>query len=78
MEGTIQREVGAIQTRVRFGGRTKIVVQEIEKKSQEDGRRFRLNLVFKKPAAYQTMPALLSEPDMRELITLLQEALVEP
>ena len=77
LEGKIKREVGEIPGRVRLGGRTKIVVQEMERKSPADGRRFRLNVLFKKPMTYQSMPALLNEQDMRELIEILQEAFVQ-
>ena len=46
-------------------------------KSPTDGRRFRLNVVFKKSITYQSMPALLNESDMRELIEILEEALAQ-
>ena len=73
-EGTIKRDLGSV-TLQKGLIKTRVQLQELEPK--ESARRFRLNLVSTSVLSWQSIPLVLTEPQMRELAELVQAALVE-
>ena len=73
-EGTIKRDLGSV-TLHKGPIKTRVQLQELEPK--DSVRRFRLNLVSTSVLSWQSVPLVLTEPQMQQLAELVQAALVE-